>query len=170
MTTQKHKTTTKASDATQIELSLLVLKQFRLVYGSAKRQFRQVEDTCGISGSQLWLLQEITRSPGIGISELAARLSIHQSTCSLLVEKLKTRKLVIKARQEKDQRRVGLKATPAGLKALAQAPGPAEGMLPEALQGLSSADLKKLHGNLNKLIERLQVIDKHAADTPLADI
>lgn len=159
-----------AGNDSQVELSLQVLKQFRVIYGSAKRQFRQIEDSCGVSGSQLWLLQEIAQTPGIGVSELAKRLSIHQSTCSLLVEKLKTKKLVVKTRGEEDQRRVGLKATAAGIKALTSAPGPAEGVLPEALQDLAGADLKKLHANLEKLIDRLQMLDKSAANKPLADM
>lgn len=153
-----------------IELSLEVLKQFRLIYGSAKRQFRHIESTCGVSGSQLWLLQEIAKTPGIGVSELAKRLSIHQSTCSLLVEKLKTKKMVEKIRGEADQRRVGLQATTTGKKALSEAPGPAEGVLPEALQELSGSELNKLHANLDRLIKRLQVLDKSAASRPLADL
>jgi DNA-binding MarR family transcriptional regulator len=155
---------------THVEMSLHVLKQFRLIYGSAKRQFRHIESTCGVSGSQLWLLQEIAKTPGIGVSELAKRLSIHQSTCSLLVEKLKTKKMVEKIRGESDQRRVGLQVTAAGTTALSNAPGPAEGVLPEALQELSEGELKKLHANLDKLINRLQVLDKSAANKPLADI
>jgi MarR family transcriptional regulator, organic hydroperoxide resistance regulator len=155
---------------TQVELSLQVLKQFRLIYGSAKRQFRHIEETCGVSGSQLWLLQEIEKSPGIGVSELAKRLSIHLSTCSLLVEKLKTKKLVLKTRDEVDQRRVGLKVTAAGVAALSKAPGPAEGVLPMALQELPEAELKKLHAGMEKLIGNLQLTDESAADKHLADI
>ncbi len=153
-----------------IDMSLQVLKQFRLIYGSAKRQFRHIEKTCGISGSQLWLLQEITKSPGIGVSELAKRLSIHLSTCSILVAKLKGNNLVVKNRSESDERRVGLKATPAGAKVLSKSPGPAEGVLPVALQELSAAELKKLHASLEKLIRNLHLADESAADSPLADM
>lgn len=154
----------------QIELSLKVLKQFRLIYGSAIRQFRRIESNCGVSGSQMWLLQEIDRTPAIGVSELALRLSIHQSTCSLLVDKLCTKKLAVKIRSEQDQRRVGLKITPAGKKILTSAPGPAEGTLPEALQDLSQSELRKLHASLDKLIKQIHPLDESAADQPLADI
>jgi MarR family transcriptional regulator, organic hydroperoxide resistance regulator len=153
-----------------VELSLQVLKQFRLIYGSAKRQFSHIESSCGVSGSQLWLLHEIAQTPGIGISELGERLSIHQSTCSQLVDKLRTKKLVVKIREEEDQRRVGLKVTAAGSKVLSKAPGPAEGVLPEALQELSDAELKKIHTGLGKIIKKLQHLDESAADKPLADI
>ncbi|HEY1089947.1 MAG TPA: MarR family transcriptional regulator, partial [Burkholderiaceae bacterium] len=63
------------------QLPLHVLKKFRLIFGGVRRHFKQLEASCGLSGSQLWILQEVVRTPGVGISELAARLAIHQSTC-----------------------------------------------------------------------------------------
>ena len=69
-------------------LAKQALKQFRIIFGAVRHHFRDIESTCGISGSQLWLLHEIASHPELGISRLAENLSIHQSTCSLLVEKL----------------------------------------------------------------------------------
>jgi MarR family transcriptional regulator, organic hydroperoxide resistance regulator len=152
------------------QLALEVLKQFRLIYGSVRQHFRDVEETCGISGSQLWVLREVGDAPGIGVSALAAKLSIHQSTCSQLVEALVTRGYVIKARLDDDQRRVGLKLTKAAEKILSSAPGPAEGVLPEALSELSNQSLRTLNAQLNKLIAELQLQDKRHADRPLADL
>ena len=160
----------KSLEEKQFELSLQVLKQFRLVYGSAKRHFKQVEKNCGVSGSQLWLLQEIVKSPGIGVTELSKLLSIHLSTCSILVNKLMMKKLIVKVRGNSDQRRVGLQATAAGTKALAKAPGPAEGVLPVALQELSEAELKRLHACMGQVIKKLQLLDEKSAEQPLADI
>ena len=152
------------------QLTLDVLKQFRLIYGSVRHHFRQIEETCGVSGSQLWMLHELHAAPGIGVSDLAHRLSIHQTTCSQLVEKLVTRGYVVKARSEQDQRRVGLTITKAALKVLKDAPGPAEGLIPEALLGLSEATLQSLMRDLGKLIDGLHLQDEHAADRPLSDL
>ena len=109
------------------QISLQVLKKFRVIYGSVRQHFREIEQTCGVTGSQLWVLQEVARTPGIGVSELATRLSIHQSTGSQLVEKLVARKLVIKERSKQDQRRVGLRLSAEAEVLLQGAPGPAEG-------------------------------------------
>lgn len=147
-----------------------VLKKFRLIYGTVKQQFRDIEQRCGISGSQLWLLQEINHSPNIGVSVLAERLSIHQSTCSLLVEKLVTRKLITKQRSVEDQRRVGLCATPAGVEILAKAPGPAEGVLPDALKSLPDDVLINLEAALGKVIEQLHVRNSKLSEQPLSDL
>jgi DNA-binding MarR family transcriptional regulator len=152
------------------QLTLDVLKQFRLIYGSVRHHFRQIEETCGVSGSQLWLLHEVQSAPGIGVSDLAQRLSIHQTTCSQLVEKLVVHGYVEKTRSEQDQRRVGLTVTRSAAKVLKDAPGPAEGLIPEALMGLSESTLESLSTNLGKLIRGLHVQDEQAAERPLSDL
>jgi MarR family transcriptional regulator, organic hydroperoxide resistance regulator len=116
------------------------------------------------------MLHELQAAPGIGVSDLAHRLSIHQTTCSQLVEKLVAREYVIKTRSEEDQRRVGLSITRRARKVLKEAPGPAEGLLPEALLALSDATLQSLTAHLEKLIDQLQSQDEHAANRPLSDL
>ncbi len=152
------------------QLSLEVLKKFRIIYGSVRQHFRDVEKTCGVSGSQLWIMQEIANTSGIGVSELAERLSIHQSTCSQLVEKLVARKLIIKERSSEDQRRVGLRLSETAARLIKNAPGPAEGVLPEALSALSAEAMQSLDHALEKVIKQLQYRDDKLAARPLSDL
>lgn len=151
-------------------LGMEVLQQFRLIYGSMRQYFRLVEERCGMPGSQMWVLQEVQRSPEIGIGELAVRMGVHQSTCSLLVDKLVNQGFLIKSRRGGDLRRVGLCLAPSGLSALAALPGPAEGILPEALAALPTVVLKTLNVNLNELIRHLPGKDDSYAVTPLAEM
>ena len=151
-------------------LTLEVLQQFRLIYGSMRQYFREVEERCGMSGSQMWILQEVQRAPGIGVSELAERMGIHQSTCSQLTEKLVNRGCIIKNRHGTDHRRVGLYLDENGHNAIASLPGPAEGILPEALALISPAALKTLHIHLSELIRHLPGRVENFANTPLADM
>ncbi len=152
------------------QLSLQVLKKFRIIFGSVRQHFREVEESCGVTGSQLWILQEIARTPDIGVSDLAERLSIHQSTCSQLVEKLVHRGLVLKERSKLDQRRVGLCVTDEASQILKNSPGPAEGILPEALQALTESSLLALDGSLIEVIAQLSTKDDRLADKPMADL
>ena len=100
---------------------LAVLKSFRIIYGAVRQHFRQVRRTCGISGSQLWILHELLRTNGIGVSELATKLGIHQSTCSQHVEKLVRAGYLKKMRLSDDQRRVELIVTAKGQRCAATA-------------------------------------------------
>jgi DNA-binding MarR family transcriptional regulator len=152
------------------QLSLHVLKKFRIIYGSVRQHFREVEQSCGVTGSQLWIMQEVANTSGIGISDLADSLSIHQSTCSQLVEKLVARKLIIKERSQEDQRRVGLRLTDEAAKLIKMAPSPAQGVLPEALWALSTETIQTLNSSLEKVIEQLQIRDDKLAEKPLSDL
>jgi len=152
------------------QLSIHVLKKFRIIYGSVRQHFREIEQRCGVTGSQLWILQEIRINPNIGISDLAERLSVHQSTCSQLVEKLVLRGLINKERSKEDQRRVGLCLTATATNILKNAPGPAEGILPEALQALDESALLALDKALLEVIGQLRLRDDRLADKPLSDL
>ena len=90
--------------------------------------------------------------------------------CSQLIDKLVVRGYVIKTRLAEDQRRVGLTITKDAARVLKEAPGPAEGLIPEALMGLPPATLESLMANLGDLIEGLQLQDHQAAEKPLADL
>ena len=88
-------------------LALDVLQQFRVIYGSMRQYFREVEERCGLPGSQMWLLQEVQKTPYVGVTELARRLGVHQSTCSQLVDRLVAQAYLTKTRPHDDQRRIG---------------------------------------------------------------
>lgn len=131
------------------------LKQFRVIFGTVRQHFREIEASCGISGSQLWLLHEIANHPELGVSRLAENLAIHQSTCSLLVEKLVKKQLVEKQRLSEDQRKVGLIVTQAGKMLLANAPKPLDGILPQVLTSLDTETLQSLNTSLKTVINKL---------------
>mgnify|MGYP002378052197 FL=1 len=149
---------------------LAVLQQFRVIYGTMRQYFRDLEERCGIPGAQMWILQEVQRCPGIGVTELAARLAIHQSTCSQLLDRLAVRGCLVKTRNLPDQRRLGLHLAPGGEKAIAALPGSAEGALPAALAAMPEVALKTLQINLSELIRHLPGRDDAFASVPLAEI
>jgi DNA-binding MarR family transcriptional regulator len=148
-------------------LTLEVLKQFRLVYGAVHRHFREVERRCGLSGAQAWILQELARAPAMGVSDLALRLSVHQSTASQLVEKLVRSGHVDRGSHESDARRVQLRLTRQGMSCVRRLPQPAEGVLPRALGRLPGASLRALHANLSMLTKQLQNRRARDAQSPL---
>lgn len=152
------------------EIQMMVLRQFRLIFGSVRQHFREVEKQCGISGSQLWLLRQVATTSGIGVSRLAEHLSIHQSTCSLLVDKLVVGGYLSKTRSATDQRRVGLEVTQAGKRLLRNAPGPAEGVLPEAIRQTPDIALHSLQVSLDELISHLTARNDDDAERPLSDL
>lgn len=147
-----------------------VLRAFRLVFGTAKRHFHQVNAVCGIGGSELWALTEISRHPGLRVSGVAATLLVHQSTASNLVEALNGQRLITKRRSKTDQRVVHLFVTARGVRLLARAPAPTDGVLPDAIRRLSGPDLRKLNAGIHALVKAMALRDKAAAAIPLSEI
>ncbi len=146
-----------------------VLRQFRVVFNAVKTHFRQVEREAGLGGAQLWALSVIQRRPGIGVTDLARELDIHQSTASNLIKALSERGLVAAAREGLDRRSVALRIADAGEAVLKEAPMPFAGVLPDALSSLDEATLARLEQDLGKLIRALEA-DEAGGNVPLAQL
>jgi DNA-binding MarR family transcriptional regulator len=146
-----------------------VLRRFRLVFNAVKTHFQQVERRAGVGGAQLWALSVIQASPGIGVSELARAMDVHQSTASNLVKTLVERELVAASRDAVDRRAVRMRVLPAGGRVLRRAPGPFTGVLPEALASLDAEVLSRLDADLGTLITALDA-DERAANIPLGQL
>jgi len=146
-----------------------VLRQFRVVFNAVKTHFRQVEQSAGLGGAQVWALSVIRDQPGIGVKELARTLDIKQSTASNLVRGLLERGMVATLRDGPDRRTVALHVQDAGAQVLARAPAPFAGVLPDALSGLDPAILARLEADLGTLISLLDA-DADAGSVPLADL
>jgi DNA-binding MarR family transcriptional regulator len=143
-----------------------VLRRFRLVFNAVKSHFQQVERSAGVGGAQLWALSIIQARPGLGVNELARAMDVKQSTASNLVKALAERALVAVAREGADRRAVQLSILTAGRKVLRQAPGPFNGVLPQALASLDAETLARLDADLARLIAVLGA-DPHGATIPL---
>lgn len=146
-----------------------VLRRFRLVFSAVRAHFAQMEKRTGLGGAQLWALSIVREQPGIGVGELARAMDVHQSTASNLVKGLVQRELLQVGRNALDRRAVQLQLLPAASRLLKRAPGPLEGVLPQALHALDTATLRRLDRDLGRLIDLLGV-DAHAAGIPLSQI
>ena len=144
------------------------LQGLRVVMRAAQRHSMQIEKQCGVSGAQLWVMQEIWEQPGLRMGELAARMSIHQTTASNLVDALVKKSHLRKARDQPDQRVVTLHLTDTGQAVISAAPQPARGLLPGALARLDGASLAQLNAGLAALLAVVAPDDQQAGLQPLS--
>ncbi len=148
-------------------VGLDVLQQLRIVMRLAGNHSAQVERSTGIPGAQLWALHEVAQADGLSVGELAQRLRVHQTTVSNLLNRLEAAALVRKGRSPDDQRIVHIHLTAAGRRALKAAAAPARGLLPNVLDGMSAAQLRKVHAGLAVLVDCLGGFDAVLAAKPL---
>lgn len=155
------------SAALQSSNPLETLSKFRIIIRAAQRHSTAIQKKCGISGAQLWILQEIADAPGLRVGELAARMAIHQTTTSNLLDALEKRGYLKKARDDADQRVVNLLLTPSGARVLRKAPRPARGLLPEALARIDPKKQAQLNSGLQALIDIIEDVDSSEGIQPL---
>lgn len=147
-----------------------VLKKFRLIFKEVQQHSQWVETNCGVSSAQLWAMWELSKRPGLRVTELAKAMCIHQSTASNLLEKLARKGLVKRERPSEDRRTVSLFLTEAGFEVLGKSPLPAQGILQHALFNLPEETLHSLSDNLDSLIEKMGVTDNYATMQPISSL
>ena len=149
-------------------LAAETLKQFRVIISAVRQHFRALEEACGVSGAQIWILSAIAEKPGITVSRLGEALSVHVSTVSNMLDKLAKAGLVERLRGESDRRIVNLQLTPKGVAVLERAPKPLTGLVPHALANLPEPALVRLNEDLALLIKHMQYVDHGNANKPLS--
>jgi DNA-binding MarR family transcriptional regulator len=151
---------------TRVEASVFVLRKLRLLFNTVKGHFREVEKKAGVAGAQVWALSVVKAQPGIGVSDLARAMDVHQSTASNLLKPLIENGMVVADRADTDRRALRLRITPKGTAILRKAPGPATGVLPEVLSKLDLETLLRLDEDLEAVIALLDA-DRRSAKVPL---
>jgi DNA-binding MarR family transcriptional regulator len=114
-----------------------------------------IEKKLGISGAQVFVMQQLSLSGGLSLRDLAARTRTDPSSVSVAVSRLEAKGLVRRLRAAADGRRAELWLSPKGEAVLRRAPEPAQAKLIRALEGLPPERLSTLVLLLNDLAEQL---------------
>jgi DNA-binding MarR family transcriptional regulator len=105
---------------------------------------REGERRAGMSSAQLFALQQIAEHPGASINDLAALTFTHQSSVSVVVQRLVAERLVAKVAASDDRRHQRLALTAAGRRVLRRAPVAVQERLIAAIAGLPAAGRRAL--------------------------
>jgi DNA-binding MarR family transcriptional regulator len=131
----------------------LVLDSFRRIVHVLRLFDREAQKRLGLSGAQVFILEKLREADGISINELADRTHTHQSSVSVVAQKLVSLKLVERTASPTDGRRVELFLTKKGKRLLASAPPAAQSRLISAIGALSKPSRGLLGDLLLELIE-----------------
>jgi DNA-binding MarR family transcriptional regulator len=116
---------------------------------------RTAERSIGITGAQLFVLRVLDAHPAQSLNELAALTFTHQSTVSVVVDRLVSRGFVTRSRSDTDGRRVVLALTAAGRRALRHAPPPTQLRLITAINALPPARRRELAKALKTVVSAM---------------
>ncbi|HEU4630341.1 MAG TPA: MarR family winged helix-turn-helix transcriptional regulator [Gemmatimonadaceae bacterium] len=122
----------------------LALDALRQIQQELRVANRAVERELGLSGAQLFVLEELARAPADSLNELAARTVTRHNSVSGVVSRLVAAELVARQVGADDARRTQLGVTAAARRLLAKAPPSAQARLLAALRTLPAAQRRQL--------------------------
>lgn len=120
------------------------LDAIRRIVQALRTSAREVETKVGLSSAQLFALHQLAAAPGLSVNDLAARTFTHQSSVSVVVQRLVKRRLVAKLPARDDRRRVRLELTDAGRAMVRRSPEPVQERLISGIAGLGARDRRTL--------------------------
>jgi len=135
----------------------VVLDSVRRIVRALRESSREAERKVGISGAQLFILQQLAGGPARSISELAGRTLTHQSSVSVVVQRLVSARLVARSPSRSDRRRTELRLTPRGRELLRSAPPLAQERLIRAVRGLSGPRRAQLASGLLEVAGQMRL-------------
>jgi DNA-binding MarR family transcriptional regulator len=131
------------------------LDAFRRIIQALRASSRDAERRVGLSAAQLFALQQIAGLQGASINDLAARTFTHQSSVSVVIQRLVARKLVAKTLASDDRRRVRLTITDAGRALLRRSPEPVQDRLIAGIATLPVSERRALVVALTAIADTL---------------
>ncbi len=131
---------------------VMAVDAFRRILHALRNSARRAEARAGVTGAQLFVLQTLAESPAGSLNELAARTLTHQSTVSVVVDRLADRGLVLKRRAGQDARRVEIRLSPRGRALIRRSPQMGQARLIDGLRALPEHEAGELARLLRKLV------------------
>jgi MarR family transcriptional regulator, lower aerobic nicotinate degradation pathway regulator len=145
----------------EIEQITVAMNAVRSIVRALRVSSRMIESKMGMSGAQLFVLQQLADRPAHSLNELADRTATHQSSVSVVVRRLVDHGYVARTTPDEDRRRVQLSLTDKGRAILGDAPTTVQVKLLRGARALS-ADDRRAMANLLQAWVRASGVDDSA--------
>jgi DNA-binding MarR family transcriptional regulator len=99
---------------------------------------REIEEACGLSVAQLFVLHELAAAAPLSIAEVAARTLTDPSSVSTVIARLASSRLVARKPSPVDKRRVELSLTARGRRLVATAPKVPQAAMIDAIRRMTT--------------------------------
>ncbi len=139
-----------------------IVQGLRRIVKALHTYSQDVHKAYGLTGPQLWALKTLQGAGRMSTGRLAAALAVHQSSTSILVDRLEKRGLVRRLRGRVDHRFVDMELTARGAALAADAPEPAQGRLLHALEAMPSREVRKIRHAVDRLVRAMEATDVNA--------
>jgi len=139
-----------------------IVQGLRRVVKALQTYSQDVRHAYGLTGPQLWALKTLQHNGRMSTGGLAAALAVHQSSASILIDRLDNRGLVRRTRGRRDHRFVDVELTKRGAALAADAPEAAQGRLLHALEAMPAREVRRIKHAVTRLVQAMEASDVHA--------
>lgn len=139
-----------------------IVQGLRRIVKALHSYSQDVYRSYGLTAPQLWALKTLAREGPLAAGQLAQALAVHQSSVSILVDRLEKRGLVRRVRVLRDRRFVRVALTKRGAALSVIAPEPAQGRLLHGLRAMSPFEVRGIRRALDRVVEAMEAGDKRA--------
>jgi DNA-binding MarR family transcriptional regulator len=136
----------------RLDQALVALRQ---ILRATEVSSRALAKQCGLTPSQLIMMQIIHSWGGASPGYIARELSLSHATVTALIDKLEARGLVYRERNEEDRRKVYAKLTAAGETVLDEAPDSLQQQFQSGFAKLEDWEQSMLIASLEKIVSLL---------------
>jgi DNA-binding MarR family transcriptional regulator len=140
-----------------------VLISLRKIIQSIDLHSRALVKQVGLTGPQLIVLWEISKSGEISIGKIARAVSLGQATVTGIIDRLEKRSLVFRQRSQTDRRQMILKLTDTGATLLAKAPPIMQESFIESFSQLQDWEQTMILSSLQRIVSMLDAKEIKAA-------
>ena len=130
-----------------------VLDSIRRIVRALRVASRAAEKSVGISGAQVFVLQQLDSERPLSVNELAERTFTHQSSVSEVVQRLVEKNLVERKQSPEDGRRVELTLTASGRSSLKKGPDATQLKMIAALEKMAAGERQDLATLLHAFVD-----------------
>jgi len=132
-----------------------ILDSIRRLSRGLRLAAQETQSVAGVSAAQLFVLRTLEDGEPASVSQLAERTLTDRSSVASVVERLLQAKLVSRSPSASDKRRAAITITTKGRAVVRKAPAAPTTLILNALNEMSSRELKPLAENLAKLISAI---------------
>ncbi len=137
----------------EVEQITAAMNAVRTIVRALRVSSRMIESKMGMSGAQLFVLQQLAERPADSLNDLAERTATHQSSVSVVVRRLVDHGYVTRTPSDVDRRRVELALTERGREVLAGAPTTVQVKLLRGARALSANEKASLASLLQSWVQ-----------------
>ncbi|KAA1194014.1 MarR family transcriptional regulator [Pseudohalioglobus sediminis] len=145
-----------------------VLVSLRRIIRATDMQSRRMVKDCGLTIPQLVVLRAIESQGDVTTRRIADHVSLSQATVTTILDRLQSRLLVERIRNEQDKRVVNARLTEAGRKTLAASPTLLHETFIERFESLGKKEQQSILDALEKVAAMMDADKIEAA--PLLDV